>query len=259
MIPASALSEIRFYVFSAQEIVRLPFESSMSNVPPLGLFIVGTDTEVGKTYVTALIAKQLRAAGKRVGVYKPVASDCYDDGDQVISEDALTLWHAAGQPGSWHEVCPQRFKAPLAPHLAARAEGKELDGELMRKGLEKWLDYDIVLVEGVGGLMTPLNDSEYVADLAFEFGFPIIIVAPNMLGVINQTLQTLITAAAFEDGLPVAGIILNNIQFQERDVSVTTNRREIESRTSTPILAEIPYNADSFPLEIDWFELAKAR
>jgi len=104
-----------------------------------------------------------------------------------------------------------------------------------------------------------LNDSEYVADLAFEFGFPIIIVAPNMLGVINQTLQTLITAAAFEDGLPVAGIILNNIQFQERDVSVTTNRREIESRTSTPILAEIPYNADAFPLEIDWFELAQAR
>jgi dethiobiotin synthetase len=229
----------------------------MPKYPPVGLFVVGTDTEVGKTYVTALIAKQLHEAGHRVGVYKPVASDCYDDGDQVISEDALTLWHAAGQPGTVHEVCPQRFRAPLAPHLAARAEGKELDSDLMRSGLEKWATgYDIVLVEGVGGLMTPVSDSEYVADLAYEFGFPIVVVAPNVLGVINQTLQTLITAAAFENGLNVAGLILNNIQFQERDISVKTNRQEIEKRTSTPILAEIPYSADEFPNPIDWLRLA---
>jgi dethiobiotin synthetase len=229
----------------------------MPKYPPIGLFVVGTDTEVGKTYVTALIAKQLHDAGKRVGVYKPVASDCYDDGDQVISEDALTLWHAAGQPGTVHDVCPQRFRAPLAPHLAARAEGKELDADLMRSGLEKWASgYDIVLVEGVGGLMTPVSDAEYVADLAFEFGFPILVVAPNVLGVINQTLQTLITAAAFENGLNVAGLILNNIQFQERDISVKTNRQEIEKRTSTPILAEVGYNADEFPAEVDWIRLA---
>lgn len=229
----------------------------MPKYPPVGLFIVGTDTEVGKTYVTALIAKQLHDAGKRVGVYKPVASDCYDDGDQVISEDALTLWHAAGQPRTVQDVCPQQFRAPLAPHLAARAEGKELDLELMRTGLEKWSDgYDIVLVEGVGGLMTPVSDAEYVADLAFEFGFPILVVAPNVLGVINQTLQTLITAAAFENGLNVAGIILNNIQFQERDISVKTNRQEIEKRTSTPILVEVAYNADELPVEVDWIRLA---
>lgn len=229
----------------------------MSKYPKVGLFVVGTDTEVGKTYVTALIAKQLHEAGKRVGVYKPVASDCYDDGDQVISEDALTLWHAAGQPGSVHDVCPQRFRAPLAPHLAARAEGKELDLQLMRTGLEKWATgYDIVLIEGVGGLMSPVGDTEYVADLAYEFGFPLLVVAPNMLGVINQTLQTLITAAAFEDGLNVAGLVLNNVQFQERDVSVKTNRHEIERRTSTPILAEIEYSADEFPVAVDWIRLA---
>ncbi|MBL8889063.1 MAG: dethiobiotin synthase [Planctomycetaceae bacterium] len=229
----------------------------MSKYPKVGLFVVGTDTEVGKTYVTALIAKQLHDAGKKVGVYKPVASDCYDDGDQVISEDALTLWHAAGQPGTVHDVCPQRFRAPLAPHLAARAEGKELDVQLMRTGLEKWsTGYDIVLIEGVGGLMTPVSDAEYVADLAYEFGFPLLLVAPNMLGVINQTLQSLITAAAFENGLNVAGLILNNVQFQERDVSVKTNRQEIERRTSTPILAEIAYNADEFPVDVDWIRLA---
>lgn len=229
----------------------------MAQIPPVGLFIVGTDTEVGKTYVTSLIAKQLHAAGKRVGVYKPVASDCYDDGDQVISEDALTLWHAAGKPQTWHEVCPQRFRAPLAPHLAARAEGRELDSQLMRDGLAKWsTGYDIVLVEGVGGLMTPLSDTEYVADLVYEFGFPVVVIAPNMLGVINQTLQTLITAAAFEDGLNVAGVVLNNIQYQESDVSTTTNRQEIATRIGVPVLTEVSYKADSIKDEIDWIGLA---
>jgi len=230
----------------------------MPKFPPVGLFVVGTDTEVGKTYVTALIAKQLHAEGKRVGVYKPVASDCYDDGDQVLSEDALTLWQAAGRPGSWNDVCPQRFRAATAPHLAARAEGRELDANLMRSGIEKWADgYDIVLVEGVGGLMTPLTDNEYVADLAYEFGFPLLVVAPNMLGVINQTLQTLITAAAFEDGLDVAGVVLNQIQYQEGDISTQTNRQEISLRTSVPVLCEVSYKANSLPQAVDWIALAK--
>ena len=104
-----------------------------------GLFITGTDTEVGKTYVTALIARDLVAAGHRVGVYKPAASGCRREGHKVVSEDALTLWDAAGQPGDLDRVCPQRFLAPLAPHLAAREEGKQLDGELLRGGLEYWL------------------------------------------------------------------------------------------------------------------------
>ena len=97
----------------------------MARKPVRGLFITGTDTEIGKTYVAALIARSLVAAGHRVGVYKPAASGCSRQGDSLVSDDALALWQAAGSPGTLAEVCPQVFAAPLAPHLAAAAEGKQ--------------------------------------------------------------------------------------------------------------------------------------
>ena len=78
-----------------------------------GLFITGTGTGVGKTYVAALIARSLVAAGKRVGVYKPVASGCELQTGELVSPDAVTLWEAAGKPGTLQQVCPQRFAAPL--------------------------------------------------------------------------------------------------------------------------------------------------
>src|SRR5688572_7090297 len=95
-----------------------------------GLFITGTDTGVGKTYIGCLIARSLRAAGLSVGVYKPAASGCQREGDTLVSEDAVALWQAAGQPGELERVCPQRFAAPLAPHLAAREEGRSIDEAL---------------------------------------------------------------------------------------------------------------------------------
>ena len=148
----------------------------ISNTP--GLFSTGTDTEIGKTYVTALIAKTLAASGVRVGVYKPVASGCVfrsrsealtpalsqgereddvvarSEERELVSEDAVALWEAARRPATLDRVCPQLFEAPLAPHLAARAEGKEIDSDLMREGVKFWQeDRDIVLVEGAGGLV----------------------------------------------------------------------------------------------------------
>ncbi len=175
----------------------------MANAVP-GLFITGTDTAVGKTYVAALIARWLAACGRRVGVYKPAASGCTREAqDRLVSDDAVTLWEAAGQPGNLERVCPQRFAAPLAPHLAARAEGREIDARLLRSGLDYWrARSDIVLVEGAGGLMSPLGDGEYVADLARDLGFPLIVVSRNILGTINATLQTLIAAAVHRGGLP---------------------------------------------------------
>ena len=103
-----------------------------------GLFITGTDTEVGKTHVAALIARDLVAAGHRVGVYKPVASGCRLEAEQLVADDAVALWEAAGRPGELQRVCPQRFLAPLAPHLAAKEEGKTLDLQLMVNGLDYW-------------------------------------------------------------------------------------------------------------------------
>ncbi|MBW3600994.1 MAG: dethiobiotin synthase [Planctomycetes bacterium] len=230
----------------------------MSTKPAKGLFITGTDTGVGKTYVAALIAKSLAAEGLRVGVYKPAASGCGDHDGRRISEDAEQLWEAAGRPASLSQVCPQMFLAPLAPHLAARAEGKEINAELLRAGLSAWADRcDIVLVEGAGGLMSPLSDDDYVADLALEFGYPLVVVAPNVLGVINQTLQTLITASVFREGVPVAGVVLNHVRPAKGDASTATNLAELQRRCVPPVLAEVAFGGE-FSTTIRWSEIAAA-
>ena len=102
--------------------------------------------------------------------------------------------------------------------------------------------------------MSPMGDEDYVADLAEEFGFPLIVVAPNTLGVINQTLQTLITAAAFREGLPVAGVVLNDV-VEIGDLSAESNRQELEARCVPPILAHVKYGAERFEEAIDWKSL----
>ena len=232
-----------------------------------GLFITGTDTEIGKTYVTALIARSLVAGGARVGVYKPVASGCIAEPSQqtltqvekqLVSEDAVALWEAAGRPAELERVCPQLFQAALAPHLAARAEGKEIDADLMREGIRFWQDRsDIVLVEGAGGLMSPLGDDEFVADLAFDLGYPLVVVSPNRLGTINATLQTLITAATFREGLSVAGVVLNDISPGADDASTTSNRSELAKHGVPPVLAHVGWNEESLGHQIDWMSLAR--
>src|SRR5262249_842348 len=103
---------------------------------PIGLFVTGNDTGVGKTHVAAMIARAAAAQGAKVGVYKPVASGCRSESGSLLAEDAEELWRAAGSPGELERVCPQRFAAALAPHIAARAGGKEVDAALLRSGLD---------------------------------------------------------------------------------------------------------------------------
>lgn len=234
----------------------------MDRKPPQGLFITGNNTGVGKTHVAGLIAESLRNTGKRVGVYKPAASGMIWRDGEPLWEDVQALWEKSGRIWDPLSICPQTFTAPLAPHLAARAEGKELDTKLLRTGLEFWIEQheagacDLILVEGAGGLMSPMSDEDYVADLAMEFGFPLIVVAANRLGVINETLQTLITATSYTDGLPIAGVVLNDVSHHEDDASRTSNRAELESRCGVPILTHTPFNADSIPDPVDWVSLA---
>lgn len=230
----------------------------MMRKPCRGLFITGTDTGVGKTYVTALLARQLRRAGRRVGVYKPVASGCRVEGPRLIADDAVQLWEAAGRPRDLEAVCPQRFVAPLAPHLAARAEGRTVDAPRLREGLRAWSEQsDVVLVEGAGGLMTPLSDEDYVADLAREFGYPLLVVAANRLGVINHTLVTLIAAATFREGLPLAGVVLNDIcSVPDQDPSAATNAQELRTHCTPPLLAHIRFGQSELDDQVDWWALA---
>jgi len=209
----------------------------MLKKPPLGLFVTGTDTEVGKTFVASLIVKQLVGAGHRVGVYKPVAK-------------------AAGRPLSLEAVCPQRFEAPLAPHLSAAKAGRVLDGNLLRTGIEAWADEcDVIVVEGAGGLMSPVGEEDFIADLALEFGYPAIIVTSNVIGAINQTLQTLITASCFRDGIPVAGVVLNDVRSIDGDVSMETNREEIALRSARPVLTRLRYEREKFDDRVNWMEV----
>jgi dethiobiotin synthetase len=105
--------------------------------------------------------------------------------------------------------------------------------------------------------MSPIGDEDYVADLAFDFGFPLIVVAANALGVINQTLQTLVTAATFREGLDVAGVVLDAAGPPvDDDPSVDTNLGQLQQRCVPPILARLDWQAESFEPAVDWYALA---
>jgi dethiobiotin synthetase len=224
---------------------------------PIGLFVTGNDTHVGKTHVAAMIAKAVAASGRRVGVYKPAASGCESENGVLVASDAVELWKAAGSPGELELVCPQRFAATLAPNLAAEAEGKKLDRDLLRTGLDYWRERsDFLVIEGAGGLMSPLGDDEYVADLAYDLGYPLLVVAKNQIGVINQTLQTLIVAMTFRDGLDIAGIVLNRPTPADDDPSLADNRRQLELRCVPPVLAEVAFGQECFNPLVDWQSIA---
>lgn len=174
---------------------------------PTGLFVTGTDTGVGKTAVAVAIIRQLVSEGVGVGVYKPVASGTVatDPGG-----DPARLHAAAGGRRPLDEVCPQIFASPCAPSDAARAEGRRVDERLLRTGIERCRDgNDFVVVEGAGGLCSPLGDQTLVADLARVFGYPLVLVDDVRLGSIGRTLATLHAARAL--GLAVAAVVLSEV------------------------------------------------
>ncbi len=213
-----------------------------------GLLVTGTDTDVGKTFVACQIAAALRDSGVRVGVYKPVASGATQrDGDptqrdgNIVSQDAWDLWQAAGRPRSLHDVCPQTFRQPLAPPLAARAEGRTVDRRQLITGLRLWRDYEFVIVEGAGGLLSPIADDYLVADLAEELRLPVLIVAANRIGVINQTLQTLTSARARCPHAVPLGIVLNDRQSAVDDPSRESNLQQIRAYARPSMLLHVGY------------------
>ena len=226
------------------------------------MFVTGTDTNVGKTYVTAHIARHFRAAGRRVGAYKPVCSGAIATAESDSStpgwqwDDVNQLQAAIGGDVDHSRISPQRFLAPLAPPQAAHLEGKYVDSQLLRSGVEWWLPrVELLLVEGVGGLLCPLTHTETVADLATDFfrryEWPLLVVARATLGTINHTLLTLEVAAA--RGLPVAGVLLNEAVPAGHDASIATNAAEIEQRSGVPVWGIVPHGLTSGLPPADWF------
>lgn len=188
------------------------------------LFVTGTDTGVGKTFVACALAAGLRARGRRVAVMKPV-----ETGVATEPEDALRLRAAAGDSAPLDDVCPYRLRAPLAPSVAARLEGVALDIEhlaaLVRR---RSAEADVLLVEGAGGLLVPLAARTTWLDLAARLDLPLLIVAANRLGTINHCALT--AHAAATAGLAVRGFVLSQPE-PETDPSAATNAEEIAHLT----------------------------
>ena len=226
-----------------------------------GLFITATDTGVGKTTVAAAIIGRLRAEGHRVGAYKPAVSGALDLASGPSWPDVEILASALGEEYPTERICPQRFLAPLAPPVAARLEGKSVDADLLRRGIDWWREHaDTLIVEGAGGLLCPLTEHETIADLAKDLGFPLIVVARAGLGTINHTLLTL--EVAQNRGLRVAGVVLNHATPHDADdLAAATNSEELSKRTTVPVVGVFPYCAagdllreESFR-RIDWCAL----
>lgn len=171
---------------------------------------------------------------------------------RVICSDAVELWEAAGRPLRLSDVCPQMFAAPLAPHLAARAEGKSIDEWRLITGLDVWRGQcDLVLVEGAGGFMSPLSPSQLNADLAVTLGFPILIVVPNRLGMIHDALQSVFTASNYPGAPALMGLVINH-PTAVTDPSQPLNVEELQRHCSVPIRGEIPHAGPIFPGTLDW-------
>jgi dethiobiotin synthetase len=226
-----------------------------------GLFVTGTDTDVGKTYVSSIILRELAEAGVQVGASKPACSGAVPDGDSFRWPDLEALASAAGI-SDIDQICSQRLRAPLAPPVAARLEGRRVSFRVMQDELLAWSTRaDIVVVEGVGGLLCPLTEEHSVADFAQWMGFPLIIVARLGLGTINHTLLTM--EAAEQRNLKIAGIILNDADNQSASPAGQTNINELAARTDIPLLGVIGFGSQTAclrdretPARIDWSDLA---
>jgi dethiobiotin synthetase len=169
-----------------------------------GVFLTGTDTDVGKTHVGCIIARHLVRQGNRVGAYKPVAS-----GFPVWDgSDGQRLWEATSRNGTPELVSPQRFDAPFAPSIAAGMEGRAVDEQKIFSGVASIAkECDLLMIEGAGGLLSPVSPRFTNADLAAELALPAIIVANWKLGVVHQVLAALTAAHCFN--IPVAAIVLS--------------------------------------------------
>jgi dethiobiotin synthetase len=177
---------------------------------PGGLFITGTDTEVGKTVVARVIVRSLAATGVRVAVMKPVAAGSVMTSDGPRSEDALGLMADSNVVMPYATVNPYCLPAPVSPHLAAREVGVSIELPRLQEcfaSLSAGADY--VIVEGAGGWLAPLNDEQFIADLAALLALPVVLVVGLRLGCLNHALLTV--AAIRQRGLVLGGWIANHI------------------------------------------------
>jgi len=201
------------------------------------LLVTGTDTGVGKTWVTCALAHALVAAGQRVAAIKPVETGCGDAAGHA--EDGALLAAATGQRSPRQAL--RRFAAPLAPAMAADDEGVPLElGPLVREIERHAAGMDVLLVEGAGGLLAPISWNWSAIELARALNAAVLVVASDRLGAINHTLLTL--QALAQAGLDVRGVAL--IPPARPDRSTGRNAAAISRLSGLERVTALPRVAD---------------
>ena len=213
-----------------------------------GIFVTGTDTGVGKTVVAAGLVAAMKRAGWNVGVMKPVTTGGVRRREGLASEDAEFLAHVADAPETLRTIAPVVLAEPLAPTVAARRAGVTIDLGAVRSAFEAIAAaHDVVVVEGIGGLMVPILEGYRVADLAGEMNLPLVVVARPNLGTINHTVLTVEAARAA--ALRVLGIIINGLDADAAGIAEETNPAELMRETGVPVLTVVPKDPETDPLK----------
>lgn len=203
-----------------------------------GLFITGTDTDIGKTALSALLLAELRRRKINAAPMKPAqtgCSGCVPDLDYSLSMASMTV-------SEDHYACmsPYQFEPACSPHLAAEMAGTEIDiADMVIAARTLASEYDFVIAEGAGGIMVPLNSRELMLDLMQALKFPILLVARPGLGTINHTLLSI--RALRSDGLNIAGVVFVAPTDQEFTFIEEDNGNTIEHFGKVPVLGTIPY------------------
>ncbi len=198
----------------------------------MNYFVTGTDTDVGKTFVSNLLIRGLRAAGLDTVGMKPICCGG--------REDAELLHAACDFSIPLNDVNPIWLRTPAAPYTACVIENRLIDLDAIRETFARVRrEHRSLIIEGAGGWLVPITREFFVSDLAAEMKLPIVVVANNKLGAINHTLLTVRDIQA--RGLNCAGVILNNVE-PDSDIATTTNRSVLETLLEVPILFEVQRN-----------------
>ena len=195
-----------------------------------GIFFTGTDTDAGKTYVSTLVLRALRAERIDAVGYKPI---CCGERD-----DAVRLAAASDEMVTLDEVNPIWLKTPAAPHVAAMFENCPIDRAVVNSGFETVAaKSSVVIAEGVGGWQVPINGMDYtVGHMAQDLGLPVIVVVGNKLGAMNHTILTVQSMRAM--GIEPAGLVFNNL-MDELDTATITNKGIIEDMIGVEVLTDV--------------------
>ena len=206
-----------------------------------GYFITGTDTGVGKTLVAGGLAALCKNKGLNVGVMKPVATGCKRVNNTLVSDDAVFLKFLAEVEDEYELINPVSLEQPLAPIVAARLSNTKIDTDKINTAYDTLCErHEYMIVEGIGGLLVPIDEYYFVVDMAEEMELPLIVVCRPTLGTINHTLLTV--SYARQHGLEVKGIFVKESAENCDTIVKDTNTDEIKRLTGLPILGTIPFH-----------------